>query len=339
LAQLQSVDLISIVEPARAPQNPVRPRKAMNALIAAILGGMVAVGGVFLKETLDTSVRSSEEAQSLTQSPVLGQIWYEQEIARSNGAGPKVVLQRPLSLTAEAFRLLRANLQFAAVDTPLRAVLISSPGPTEGKSTIALNLGLALGAAGRTVIIIDADMRRPKVAAYAGVARGPGLSDALVDREGDVAAYLQAMGDAENVRILPPGQTPPNPSELLGSRRMAEVLTACRGLADVVIVDSPPVLAAADAAVLAAQTDGVLLVLEPRGSDRRAVSQATEQLRRSGARLLGTVLNKVPTNNKGGYYYYYYYQPKADEAQPFWRKVWPWGKKARHTKRAGGQKK
>ncbi len=332
LAQLQAVDLVSVVQPARVPRWPVRPRKAMNALIAAVLGGMVALGAIFLREVLDTSVRDSDQAETITRSPVLGQIWYEQEIANSNGAGSKVVIQKPLSLTAEAFRLLRANLQFAAVDSPLRVLLISSPGPTEGKSTISLNLSLALAAAGRRVIIIDADMRRPKVAAYAGIRREPGLSDLLVDREGGVADYLQPVEEMDRVAVLPPGKTPPNPAELLGSRRMGEVLLACQELADIVIVDSPPVLAAADAAVLAAQTDGVLLVLEAGSSERKAVEQATEQLKRSGAQLLGSVMNKVPMNGRQGYYYYYY-DSETEDQQSFLDKLLKRGKKGKTHRR------
>lgn len=323
LAQLQSVDLVSVVQPARTPQYPVRPRKSVNTLIGAILGSMAAMGILFLREMLDTSVRDSEQAESITQAPVLGQIWYEQEIANANGAGSKVVIQSPLSLTAEAFRLLRTNLQFASVDHPLRVLLISSPGPTEGKSTVSLNLALALAAAGRRVIVIDAGMRRPKVAAYAGIKREPGLSDVLVDREGKVADYLQVLPDMERVAVLPPGKTPPNPAELLGSRRMSEVLGACQELADLVIVDSPPILAAADAAVLAAQTDGVLMVLETGSSDRKAVEYAAEQLKRSSAHLLGVVLNKVPLNGHRSYYYYYY-DPETPDGKPsFWQKVWP----------------
>ena len=122
LASLESVDLISVIEPARLPSDPIRPRKAMNAVIAAVVGGLVAVGGIILSEMLDTSVKSPDEAASLTDAPVLGQIWYEKDIVGGNGTGPMVVLQKPLSLTAEAFRLLRANLEFASVDAPLDVV-------------------------------------------------------------------------------------------------------------------------------------------------------------------------------------------------------------------------
>ncbi len=333
LTQLQSVDLISVVEPARFPRSPVRPRVMMNTAIAGMLGAMVAVGGIALREMLDTSLRSPEEAESLTQSPVLGKIWYEEGIP--NGDGPQIVLHKPLSLTAEAFRLLRANLQFAAVDKPLKAVLISSPGPTEGKSTISLNLALALGATGMRVIIIDADMRRPRIGEYAGVEREPGLSGLLLDRDGDMETYLHTMVGTEAVRVLPAGQSPPNPTELLGSRRMAEVLAACQQLADIVIVDSPPVLAAADAVVLAAQTDGTLLVMQPGSSDRKAVSQAAELLHRSGAHILGSVLNKVQVNGHG-YYYYSYYYTDEDKASPG-KFRWPWHKKEQRQRKAHQQ--
>ena len=325
LAELQAVDLISVIGPARAPQDPVRPRKAMNALLAAVVGAMVAVGGVFLREYLDTTVKSPEEAESLSQTPVLGKIWDEPALSGTNGTGERmVVLARPLSITAEAYRLLRANLQFAAVDHPLKALLITSPAPQDGKSTVALNLGLALGAAGKRVILVDADMRRPQLCHYAGVEREPGLSEALVDRSTDWREYLKPVEGMENVMILPPGKIPPNPTELLGSRRMAELLETLRQIENVVVViDSPPVLAAADAVILAPQVDGVLTVLRVNQTDRRVAAQSIEQLRRSGARLLGTVLSRVPTDGKSGYYYYYY----SNEEKETRKSLWPWRKK------------
>ncbi len=323
LAELQAVDLVSVVEPARLPRFPVRPRVLNNTLLAAVVGAMLAVGAVFLREYLDTSVRSPEEAKVLVNAPVLGQIWYEEEMGKMNGAGEHgIVLQNPLSLSAEAYRLLRANLQFASVDQPLRVLLVTSPAPSEGKSTVALNLALALGATGQRIVLIDADMRRPKVCAYAGVKREPGLSDLLLDSELELKRYLQPVTGAEGVAVLPPGRLPPNPTEVLGSRRMAEVLEKLRGPKDLlVIIDSPPILAAADAALLAARADGVLLVIEAGESDRRLVAQAVEQLQRSGARLLGTVLNKVPLNGKGSYYYYYYAEGERHAVSPWWKRM------------------
>lgn len=336
LAELQAVDLISVIGPARVPQAPVRPRKAMNALLSAVVGAMVAVGGVFLRENLDTTVKSPEEVESLAQLPVLGKIWDEPTLSSINGAGDRmVVLARPLSITAEAYRLLRANLQFAAVDHSLKALLITSPAPQDGKSTVALNLGLVLGAAGKRVILVDADMRRPQLCHYTGVKREPGLSEALVDRSTDWRDYLKPVEGAENVMILPPGKHPPNPSELLGSRRMAELLKALRQIENVVVViDSPPVLAAADAVILAPQVDGVLTVLRVGQTDQRAAAQSIEQLRRSGARLIGTVLSRVPTGGKSGYYYYYY----SSEEKEARKSLWPWRKKQERKSRVKSAK-
>ena len=327
LSKLDSVDLISIVEDARYPERPVRPRISLNALIGGVLGGMVAVGGVVLVDVLDTSVKTPEEAETLAGSPVLSNIWYESDIVSSNGTGAKVVLEKPLSLTSEAFRLLRANLQFASVDTPLRTLLITSPGPTEGKSTIALNLALALAASGKQVILIDADMRRPMLHQYTQTEREPGLSNALVNADRDLKEYLVPIEGTDAVTVLPAGKVPPNPAELLGSQRLQELLAYCQSLVDIVIIDSPPVLAAADAAVLASQTNGALLVIEPGQSDRKAMAQSVEQLRRSGAKLLGVVLNKVPTDGKGYYYYQYYHYSRHEEetgVKSFLSRLLPW---------------
>ncbi len=323
LAELQATDLISVVQPATVPDAPVRPRKMVNTLLAAMVAGMLGVGFVFLREYLDTSVKAPEEAEALLQAPVLGQIWLEKNMAKGNGtAQRKIVITNPVALTAEAFRVLRTNLQFASVDQPLRTLLVSSAGPSEGKSTVTLNLALALGAAGKRVIVVDADMRRPQLYKYAEVRREPGLSDALVDRESPVTRYLQPIPELDAVRVLPPGRLPPNPTDLLGSRRMGELLAECLQQADVVILDSPPILAAADTPVLAAQVDGALVVLEAGGTDRRMVRDAYEQMQRAGARILGSVMNKVPQDGKRGYYYYYYYY-YSDEHKPrsFWGRL------------------
>jgi non-specific protein-tyrosine kinase len=337
LSKLESTDLISVVEPAELPLYPVRPRTLMNTVLASIIGTMIAIGMVFLLEYLDTTVKSPDEISALTASPVLGQIWLEKGISGTNGQGAKIVQQKPLSLTSEAFRLLRANLQFASVDRPVQVLLISSSGPTEGKSTITLNLGLALALTGQQVIIIDADMRKPRQHHYADIDREPGLSDALVDDEIDAGAYLKPLPENPSVQIMPAGQIPPNPAELLGSQRMGDLLKACARMADIVIVDSPPLLAAADAAVLSTHTDGVLLVIEPGGTDRKAVVQAKEQLERTGARLLGTVLNKVPTQGKGSYYYSYYYYYSDEDPQKWWQRVLPGGspKRSRRKEKPG----
>ncbi len=326
VAELQAADLVSIVEPARVPRSPVRPRTLMNTLLAAVVGSMVAVGGVFLREYLDTSLRNPDEVEALSQSPVLGRIWFEEKIVKSNGTGQHgIVISHPLSLTAEAYRLLRTNLQFSSVDSPLKVMLVTSPGPSEGKSTVVYNLGLALAASGKHVIMIDADMRRPKLCEYAGVDRKPGLSDALVEHTMNLKEYLKPDPDMDDVWVLPPGQMPPNPTELLGSQRMSKLLDNFRKRDDVVvIIDSPPVLAAADAPVLAALVDGVLMVLEVGRTDRQMLIQAAEQIERSGTRLLGSVLNKVPMDGKGGYYYYYYYSDEDERGS-----IWPWRKQKR----------
>ncbi len=322
LAELQATDLITLVQSADVPESPVRPRKAMNALLAAVVAGMVVVGFVFLREYLDTSVKTPDEAEALLEAPVLGQIWQEKSMMKGNGqALHKIVLENPVSLTAEAFRVLRTNLQFASVDHPVHTLLVSSAGPSEGKSAVTLNLALALGAAGKRVIVVDADLRRPQVHKYAGLRREPGLSDALVDRESPITRYLQPLAELESVRILPPGRMPPNPTELLGSRRMAELLEQCKAEADLVIVDSPPVLAAADTPVLAAQVDGTLMVVEVGGADRRMVRDAYEQMQRAGARILGVVLNKIPQDGKRGYYYYHYYYSEGQKPRTLWQRL------------------
>ncbi len=342
LAEAQSVDLITVVEAAQVPVAPIRPQILKNTLLAAVVGAMLGVGVAFLIEYLDTSVHTPEQAEAATQAPILGQIWASPALTGVSSNGNRFFVEQARSPTAEAFRTLRANLYYSSVDQPLRRLLITSPLPEEGKTIVAVNLAVALALTGRRVILVDADLRKPAVGRYTGRSRERGLSEALFDDLERLPSYLQPVEGVENLRVLPAGSIPPNPNELLGSRRLAELLDALDGMADILVLDSPPALAVADAAVLAERADGVLLVLEAGRTDRQAAATAAEQLRRTGCRLLGTVLNKVPLPGERGAYYhykysyyyrYYHYYASEDESQRRLPRWWPFGKKKRHRRR------
>jgi capsular exopolysaccharide synthesis family protein len=211
------------------------------------------------------------------------------------------------SLASEAFRTLRTNLQFSSLDKPLRSLVVTSAVATEGKTTTAANLAVVMAQAGRSVVLVDGDLRRPAAHKLFGLSNGAGLTAALIEDPDALNGYLQEC-EVENLRVLTAGPVPPNPQELLGSQRMEELLRKLEAEADIVVVDSPPTLVVADANILAARADGVLMVINTGRTRRAAVQQAAEGLRQVGANLLGGVLNMVDTRRgRSSYYYYSYY--------------------------------
>ncbi len=209
---------------------------------------------------------------------------------RSNGSNGLVAARSPQSQAAEAYRTLRTNIQFSSLDRDLRTLLVTSAGPSEGKSTVLANLAITIAESGRRVIAADCDLRRPGLHRLFGLRETPGLTTMLL--EGDADPPLQTTA-VPHLRVLASGPLPPNPAELLASERMAGVISRLAEHADLVLFDSPPVAAVSDAAVLAARVDGVLLVVDAGRTRRDTARQAKEQLERVGARLLGVVLNNV----------------------------------------------
>lgn len=302
VAEAQSVSNVIPVEPATPPRLPIRPRTLLNTLLAAIVGAMLAVGVVFLMEYLDDSVRTPEEVERTLGLPLIGAI----AAMPDSPPGKPYVADQPRSPVAEAFRSLRTNIQFAGVDRPIHTLLITSPGPEDGKSTVAANLAVIMAQGGKRVLLLDADLRRPRLHKFAGLPNDIGLTDLFIRTPLSLDGAVQSTL-VEGLRAVTSGSLPPNPAELLGSERMQQILALLKQNADVVVVDSPPAAAVTDPTVLAAHCDGVLLVLEPGKSPRGAASLAVENLRRAGARLIGVVFNNVPLK-RAGYYGAYSYQ-------------------------------
>jgi non-specific protein-tyrosine kinase len=291
-------------EPAVPPTSPVRPRVLMNTLLATAVGLFAALGFVFLKEALDDTLRNPDEVSAELDLPVLGLV------ARHDMNGGKpVTLEEPRSLVSEAFRSLRTNIQFASVDSRIRTVLITSPSPSDGKTIIAANLAIIMAQSGREVILLDADLRRPRVHKVMDISNRRGVSGFFVEENFQIDGVLKET-DMEHLKVITSGETPPNPAELLGSEKMSAILDQLLNLSDLVIIDSPPVMAVTDAVVLAPRVDGVLLVLKPGETHMAAARQSVEQLRRVGANILGVVLNEVDLQRSRYNYYYYrgYYQ-------------------------------
>jgi len=211
----------------------------------------------------------------------------------------------PKSPVAEAYRILRTNIQFSSTDRKLKVILVTSSGPSEGKSTTAANMAITMAESNLKVLLIDCDFRKPSIHRAFGLVNMKGVTNILV--EGIEYSKLTNVTEVDNLEVITSGPKPPNPSELLGSRKMKEFLDLVRENYDMVIIDTPPVLPVTDAAVLCQYVDGVVLVAGYGLATFDAVMQARASLEKVNARILGVVLNGVPTDRRGGYYYYYYY--------------------------------
>jgi capsular exopolysaccharide synthesis family protein len=292
--------VVTVVRPAELPTSPVAPRPVVNIALGLLAGVAIGIGLAVLREILDTSVKTSEDLQELTGNSALGVVAFDAQAQKA----PLVSQVDAKSIRLEAFRTLRTNLRFVDVDNPPKAVVVTSSVVGEGKSTTVCNLALTLASAGTQVILVEGDLRRPKVADYMGLEGAVGLTDVLIGRAG-LDDVLQPWGSSP-LAVLTSGALPPNPSEMLSSTQMAELIAHLRARAEMVLIDAPPLLPVTDAAVLAQECDGALLMIRHGRTTREQLSRSLEALRSGGARLLGTVLNMAPAGGAHGYGYGYY---------------------------------
>lgn len=322
LARLQNTPNVVSIEAAVVPGKPIRPRPVTNTALAAVVGLMLAGGIAFLIEYLDNTIRTPEDVERILNLPIIG---YIGDINIDKGAVLDVhVMKHPRSPVSEAFRSLRTNLEYTNVDRSVNRILIASSGPGEGKSTIAANLAAIIAQGGKRVLLIDADMRRPRVHSIFRISNRVGLST-LFRGNMSVRSMMCTVAGAENIFIIPSGSLPPNPTELLASARMDQILLEASSEVDVIVVDCPPSLVA-DYQVLSTKMDGVLIVIQPGKTHANTAFAMLEQLGRVNAHTLGVVLNKIPRNSYhyGGYHYYsgyskqggYYYQKEKQSQQP-----------------------
>ena len=307
LARLQNTPDLVQVEEARPPGSPIQPRPLQNTLLGGAIGLLIMGAIAFLIEYLDDTIKTPEETSLAFGVPVIGFI-ADTGADGSDGEGVAVA-EAPRSPLAEAFRVLRTNLEFANFDKPLQTLLITSLNPTDGKTTVATNLAISLLQGGKKVVLLDADLRRPRIHRLFKLANKIGLSDIFLRDGMRVSNAVIPWETNPDLKIITSGNLPPNPTELLGSAKMDDILTQAKGIGDSVIIDSPP-FAVSDATVLAAKVDGVLLVLQP-GQISFGVARAiVEQLERANATIVGIVLNRIPIQ-KGQYYggYRYYNAP------------------------------
>lgn len=291
---------LSIITPAEAPVAPSAPNTRLNLALGLAAGLALGLVTAILRATMDFRIRGEADLKLFSDAPLLGGIAYDQDAAKK----PLLTQTPTQSPRAESFRQLRTNLQFANVSGRAKSVLLTSSLPGEGKSTTATNLAIALAQAGQSVCLIDADLRRPMVNEYLGLDRSAGLTTALVGNV-DVNDLLQQWGN-DNLFVLTSGQIPPNPSELLGSESMRQLLSRLEMVFDTVVIDAPPLLPVTDAAVLGQFVGGVLVVVGSQKTKRHDVERALAALHLVDANVLGIVLNQLPVKGPDAYAYSYY---------------------------------
>ncbi|WP_068397060.1 polysaccharide biosynthesis tyrosine autokinase [Kribbia dieselivorans] len=287
---------VTVVKEATADPNPVRPQTILNLALGFIIGLVLGLALALLRELLDTSVKTDADVRGLTEEPVIGWIGYD-------ATAPKnpLVMHDPQGPRAENFRALRTNLQFVDAAGEARTIVLTSSTPGEGKTTTTANLALTLGEAGHTVCMVEADLRRPRLLDYLGLDGSVGLTNVLIG-EADLDDVLQPFGGT-NATVLGAGLIPPNPSELLGSPTMSAIITTLAARYDYVLFDAPPLLPVTDAAVLARQTDGTIVVVGSGKIRKEQLGRALGLLERVNATVLGVVMNMVPMSRHTYSYY------------------------------------
>ncbi|MDN6173712.1 MAG: polysaccharide biosynthesis tyrosine autokinase [Yaniella sp.] len=299
---------VNTVQSANVPTTPVSPRLELNLVLGLLLGFAVGVGVAMLRHALDTRLRSVDDIEEITDTPVLGRIPDDPQASKK----PLIVHLDPKHPRAESYRTLRTNLQFLNVDDESKTFVISSAGSGEGKSTTASNLALALAETGLKVALVDGDLRRPRVDTFMGIEGAVGLTDILIGRA-DLSDVLQRWGRSQ-LYVLPAGPVPPNPSELLGSDIMERTLDVLSSLVDVVIIDAPPVLLVTDAVVIGEKTHGVVLATAAGSTHKQSLEAAVESLATAGVALRGIVATMLPTKGPGRYTYgTYAYRYEEDD--------------------------
>lgn len=299
LAANDASQAVSIVEAAQLPESPDQSRVLYIGL-AVLTCAVAAIGIVFLWEYLDDTIRTPEDVSRIPGGTMLATIG-----RLPPGENELVVISQPRSPMAESFRILATNIRFCSPDRPLRTLLVTSPSSEEGKSIVLANLAAAMAGSGQRIVVVDADLRVPRLHKVFQLTDEKGLTDSLMDSSVDGSLQSTKL---DGLKVITSGKLPPNPVEIVASARLRRFLTEIEELADLVIIDSPPLLPVADAAILTSLVDGVILVFRAGQTRYRAAQQAVSSLRQAGAQLIGIVLNAVPSSGDGYSSYYRYEQ-------------------------------
>ncbi len=295
--QSGAMNTLSVIEPATLPIIPVGPNKLMIILLVSVIGFSLSCGTAYFLEYIDRSIRTPDDVARILGTSVIGYI-SEMESGKEEWS---YVYNNPRSPIAEAFRFLRTNIEFLSVDTPLKKILVTSADVSDGKTTVATNLAFSIAQEERKVILLDADLRKPSVHELVGIPISPGLSEIFRDKV-NMVDTIRSSAD-KRVALITSGSPPPNPAELLGSKKMERVLTSLEEVADYIIIDGPPFLIT-DAAILASKVDGVLLVIRPGQLREDQAHAMLEQMQRSGTKIIGVVFNRIPRGQVKAFRYY-----------------------------------
>ncbi len=319
LARLLRVNNLRVLDYAVAPTVPIKPRVQLNIALAVLLGLLGGIGLAFALELLDVTVKSQNDLEAMgvaflgllpSIEPAIERRLRRKKKKRGNGEALGMrkdlfVHEHPKSTVTEACRSIRTNLLFMTAERQLRTMLVTSPGPREGKTTVATSLAIVMAQSGSRTVIVDTDMRRPRVHHAFGIDNDVGMSSVIVGQASLDEAVQQS--EVPGLWVLPCGPVPPNPAELLLTARFAEILVELQSRFDRVVFDTPPMGAVTDAAILATKVDGVVLVAKAAQTRKEGARQALAQLVEIGARVFGTVLNDVDLSRREyGYYHYYY---------------------------------
>jgi non-specific protein-tyrosine kinase len=319
-----SVNVLRVLEEAPLPTRPISSGLVSRILLAAALGLVLGLGSAFLLDHLDDTFKSAEDLSKHTQVTAVGAIPF---IEDSNPTERLVSLVYPKSPIAEAYRSMRTNIGFLGIDLPLRSLVITSANPGEGKSTTVANLGVVIAQSGKSVVLVDSDLRRPMLHRIFELPNRQGLTDVLLDEDPAPNGHLCDTA-VENLHILTSGPLPPNPSEVLGSAKMGQLVRYLAKSFDLVLLDAPPALPVTDAAVLASQADGVVVVAGAGQTRRQDALKALERLRQVGGQVLGVALSRWRLSRGGYYRYYAYYETygsasgKGGRERPAGARVW-----------------
>ena len=306
---------VSVVERAEAPLEPAAPSAVLNSMIGAFLALMATLGVVAVTEYMDDTVKNDEAVGQLTGLPVVG---YVAQFARPSKPGGQLRTGiDPHSRESEAYRSMRTNITFSmgAEGPAKKRLLVTSPGPGEGKSTTAANLAVVFGLAGSRVALLDADLRRPTQHRIFGIPNTSGLTNLLANKEVNLAQAVHRTA-FERVWLLPSGPIPANPSELLGSGRMGELLAALEQHFDIIVLDTPPALAVTDPAVLSSVVTASVVVVQQGKTRTNELKSAVQRLAVAGKPIAGVVINRVSGQQQGYHYAEYRTQQTAAAERP-----------------------
>jgi len=301
---------IRIIDKAEVPQTPVKPKKKLSIILAMIVGLFGGTGLAFFLEYFDNTIKTPDDLKQYLNIPDLGPVPL---FAAENKGMPKdrtsdlIALHSPKSTASESYRGIRTNILFSTAESVPQVILVCSSGPREGKTITTANIAITMAQAGSKIIILDCDMRRPEIHNLFGVTRERGMSNILVGTD-NIGKIIQST-KIPNLDIITSGPIPPNPSEILGSKRMKGLLVALRKKYNHILIDSPPVTAVTDALVLSKSADGVIMVIRMGDMAKQIVKNGISQFNNVGAHIIGAVLNGIDlSSSKYSYYYYQYYR-------------------------------